>query len=123
MAARQYTRRLLTGMLTYLPLVARLSERTTGGSDSAAYCYRIWLRHLVLADRAGLPTHPKVAAEIGPGDSLGTGIMALLTGATARGERGRALFPEPDPERGASRGGSVTDAHARRPGGGGAARP
>jgi len=45
------------------------------------YCYRVWLRHLILAQSVGLPTNPCLVAELGPGDSLGTGIAALLTGA------------------------------------------
>lgn len=72
-----------------LPLYARstyrrLSRRKpgTGGSTSARYCYSIWLRHLVLAARSGLPTMPRVVAELGPGDSLGVGLAALLTGAS-----------------------------------------
>ena len=80
--ARQHTRRLLTGIATYVPGVERLSERATGGTNSAAYCYQIWLRHLILAGSVGLPTDPRSVAEVGPGDSLGTGITALLTGAT-----------------------------------------
>jgi hypothetical protein len=70
-----------------LPLYARstyrrLSRRKpgTGGSTSARYCYSIWLRHLILASRGGLPTTPRVVAELGPGDSLGVGLAALLTG-------------------------------------------
>ena len=52
----------------------------TGGTDCARYCYSVWLRHLVMAHRSGLPTHPAVVAELGPGDSLGIGLAALLSG-------------------------------------------
>jgi hypothetical protein len=36
-----------------------------------------------MASLNGLPTEPNSVAELGPGDSLGTGIAALLSGATA----------------------------------------
>jgi hypothetical protein len=76
----QFTRRLLSGLLTFVPGGRLLSERSTGGSGSARYCYWVWLHHLVLARRNGLPANPRVVAELGPGDSLGTGIAALLGG-------------------------------------------
>lgn len=53
----------------------------TGGTVSAQYCYSVYLRHLVTAARHGLATDPRVVVELGPGDSLGIGLMALLTGA------------------------------------------
>jgi SAM-dependent methyltransferase len=53
----------------------------TGGTNSARYCYSVWLRHLVLAQKACLWNWPKVVAELGPGDSLGIGLAALLSGA------------------------------------------
>lgn len=53
----------------------------TGGTSSARYCYSIWLRHLVMAQQAGLCTWPRVIAEFGPGDSLGIGLAGLLSGA------------------------------------------
>jgi hypothetical protein len=53
----------------------------TGGTNSARYCYSVWLRHLVLAKRAGLCTWPRVVAEFGPGDSLGIGLAAIVSGA------------------------------------------
>ena len=53
----------------------------TGGTVSARYCYSIYLRHLAMAARNGLPTAPRVVAEIGPGDSLGIGLTSLLLGA------------------------------------------
>ncbi len=53
----------------------------TGGTVSARYCYSVYLRHLVLAARHGLTTDPRTVVELGPGDSLGIGLMAMLTGA------------------------------------------
>jgi SAM-dependent methyltransferase len=76
------TIRLIKGIATYVPGLRRFSLRRTGGTDSARYCYSVWLRHLVKAAAAGLPTDPETVAELGPGDSLGTGIAALLSGAT-----------------------------------------
>lgn len=53
----------------------------TGGTVSPQYCYSVYLRHLVMAAQHGLATDPRVVVELGPGDSLGIGLMALLTGA------------------------------------------
>ncbi len=77
----QFTRRLLSGLLTFIPGGRNLSERSTGGTGSARYCYWVWLHHLVLARRNGLAGDLRVVAELGPGDSLGTGLAALLSGA------------------------------------------
>lgn len=56
------------------------SEIRTGGSDSARYCYSVWLRHLVIAKNNGLNPYPRVIAELGPGDSIGVGLAALISG-------------------------------------------
>ena len=69
--------RVKAGLLTFLFPPAR----GTGGTDSARYCYSVYLRHLAMASGSGLPTDPKTVVELGPGDSLGTGMTALLTGA------------------------------------------
>lgn len=53
----------------------------TGGTVSSQYCYSVYLRHLVMADQHGLQTVPRTVVELGPGDSMGIGLMALLTGA------------------------------------------
>lgn len=53
----------------------------TGGTVSAQYCYSVYLRHLAIADQHGLATDPRTVVELGPGDSIGIGLMALLTGA------------------------------------------
>ena len=69
-----------TGSLTYVPGLNYW--RPTGGTGSARYCYSVWLRHLVLAREAGLyAAVPQTVAELGPGDSIGIGLAALLSGA------------------------------------------
>lgn len=73
-------RQLAYGMATFIPGVGRLRSKGTGGTDSARYCYSIWLRHTVMAARNGLDPHPAVIAELGPGDSLGIGLAGLLSG-------------------------------------------
>lgn len=72
---------LVYGTATYIPAVHRLRERRAGGTQSARYCYSVWLRHLVMAYRHGLlEKPPAVVAELGPGDSLGTLLAALISG-------------------------------------------
>ncbi len=54
----------------------------TGGTDSARYCYTVWLRHLLLSHQNGRCARPPSrVAELGPGDSIGIGLAALLCGA------------------------------------------
>ena len=76
------TRALLRGLLSYVPgfdpLIGR--RRIGGGTSSARYCYSVWLRHLTLAHAGGLTTIPATIAELGPGDSVGLGMAALLSG-------------------------------------------
>ena len=83
-------RRLLLNAATFVPGVAGLPvikrmmksrDIGTGGTISARYCYSVWLRHLVLAARTNQNTAPQSIAELGPGDSLGIGVAALLSGA------------------------------------------
>jgi SAM-dependent methyltransferase len=74
---------ILKGMLTYVPALNswRLRRGSTGGSSSARYCYAVWLRHLVMLDRHGFNVKGSVVGELGPGDSIGAGLAALLSGA------------------------------------------
>jgi len=72
---------LLYGIATFIPGVAAVFGRGGGDTQSARYCYTVWLRHLVSAFANGMKVHPRVVAELGPGDSLGVGLAALVTGA------------------------------------------
>src|SRR5260370_28824009 len=70
----------IVGRATYIPGLRGLTGRWTGGTVSARYCYSVWLRHLSILQRSGLPTAFKTMVELGPGDSLGIGLAALLSG-------------------------------------------
>src|SRR5580704_9110290 len=71
---------LIYGIATFVPGVNRLRAKGTGGTDSARYCYSVFLRHLRMAQKNGLDTYPKTVAELGPGDSIGIGLAALISG-------------------------------------------
>jgi hypothetical protein len=45
------------------------------------YCYSVWLRHLSLANRYVHGFRPQSVVEVGPGDSIGVGLAAILAGA------------------------------------------
>lgn len=69
----------LAGLSTYLPGYDFLHP--TGGTGSARYCYSVWMRHLILGlAHRQTPRLPAIAAELGPGDSIGIGLAALLSG-------------------------------------------
>jgi hypothetical protein len=70
-------RLLLGGIKSYLPIPS--NYKGTGGSVTGAYCYSVWLRHLTLIDRHVPGFRPRVVVELGPGDSIGLGLAALLS--------------------------------------------
>lgn len=75
---------IVRGALTFIPGIERLAPGIgmgTGGTDSAAYCYGVWMKHLALLHRNGMDAVPDTVAELGPGDSLGIGLAAMLSGA------------------------------------------
>ncbi|MDA8136953.1 MAG: methyltransferase domain-containing protein [Desulfobacteraceae bacterium] len=70
----------ILGIITFLPGLNKFKAKGTGGTDSARYCYSVWLRHMVMAKKNGLNPYPGIVAELGPGDSLGIGMAALISG-------------------------------------------
>jgi len=73
-------RLLLGGIKSYLP-INTTSYKGTGGSVTARYCYSVWLRHLSIILKHLPLFQPKHLVELGPGDSIGLGMAALLSGA------------------------------------------
>ncbi|MFT3867308.1 MAG: hypothetical protein QM715_02310 [Nibricoccus sp.] len=70
------------GVSTFIPGMSSFHAKGTGGTNSARYCYAVWMRHLVLAHQNRLTAGvPKIVGELGPGDSIGIGLAALLSGA------------------------------------------
>jgi hypothetical protein len=74
---------LFKGVLTWVPALDawRKNHATTGGTDTPRYCYSVWLRHLVTLHRYGFRIVGARVGELGPGDSIGIGLAALLSGA------------------------------------------
>jgi hypothetical protein len=70
---------LIKGAIKYVPGVNQFKNLKTGGTIESRYCYTVWMRHLINWCTIK-PNLPKTLAELGPGDSLGIGLAALLSG-------------------------------------------
>jgi hypothetical protein len=73
-------RLMLGGLKSYFPAL-HAAHRGTPGRSTGAYCYSVWMRHLAIIAQEVPTFRPSMVAQIGPGDSLGVGIAALLCGA------------------------------------------
>ena len=75
---------MLKGILTFVPIVNawRIRRSPPDGADSPRYCYSVWLRHLVTLRSFGFAIDGATVGELGPGDSIGVGLAALLSGAS-----------------------------------------
>jgi SAM-dependent methyltransferase len=74
-------RSIVKGLATRVPYVDRLANSAAGASVGASYYYAVWLRHLVAVSRHVPSLRWDVVGELGPGDGLGLGLCALLSGA------------------------------------------
>ena len=73
-------RLMLGGLKSYFP-VLHAGYKGVVGHTTGAYCYSVWMRHLSIITRAVPGFAPRTVVELGPGDSLGVGCAALLSGA------------------------------------------
>jgi len=76
------TPHIVKGTLTHVPLLREWRSRRARslGTDSAEYCYRVWVRHLCSLSEHGFRVQGAHVGELGPGDSIATGLAALLSG-------------------------------------------
>jgi len=72
------SRAILGGLKSFLPLPIDFTG--TGGTTSWEYCLAVWLRHVRMCEQSGLIPNIGVFVEVGPGDSVGTGMCAVLSG-------------------------------------------
>lgn len=74
-------RPVVKGLLTFIPGSENiLPVKKTGGTDTAYYCYSVWIKHLTMLWENGVHSMPNTLAELGPGDSIGIGLAAMLSG-------------------------------------------
>jgi len=76
-------KKLLRGFISYVPYLRLLiPKKGTGGSIDAEYCYNTYNTHKNLLNKVGCKFPVPNIGEIGPGDSLGIGLIALLDGSS-----------------------------------------
>lgn len=72
----------LKGLATYVgPLdwYRKLVKRG-GSTQDPLYCYTVWMRNLCVMRKFGWDPQGRDVCELGPGNSIGTGIAALFSG-------------------------------------------
>jgi hypothetical protein len=67
------------GLASRIPGISRSLKG--GNAPSASYGYDVWMKHLWHLWKNGLRKVPETIVELGPGQSLGVGLGALLSGA------------------------------------------
>lgn len=70
---------ILKGLIKHIPGIKKILAGGTGGTTESRYCYSIWMRHLTNWSTVHAKL-PESVVELGPGDSLGIGLAALLSG-------------------------------------------
>jgi hypothetical protein len=73
-------RLVLGGLKSYFPAL-HAGPHGADGRATGAYYYSVWMRHLSIITRAVPSFRPRVVVELSPGESLGLGCAALLSGA------------------------------------------
>lgn len=91
-----FAKSVLKGLATWMPLLDRYANSRAASAVKVRYYYSVWLRHLVCTSRASSVIDPQCVAELGPGDSLGLGMAAMLSGADRYFALDRLRFAAPE---------------------------
>ena len=73
-------RKIIRSIISYLPILKRLLRKSGTSPVDGHYYYNIYNSHKQKLLEAGFVFPSKIIAEIGPGDSLGVGMCAILDG-------------------------------------------
>jgi SAM-dependent methyltransferase len=74
-------KKLLRGLISYVPVLKEIIPKTgTQGSNDPQHCLRTFEKHRDLLTDNGFGFPVACMGELGPGDSFGVGIAALLNG-------------------------------------------
>ena len=73
-------RKILGGLKSYFPNQISFSGGV-GGANEALFCYLQSLKIISLLKKNNLETNPQKIIELGPGNSIGTGLAGLIMGA------------------------------------------
>ncbi|MHC1775894.1 MAG: hypothetical protein AB9834_10825 [Lentimicrobium sp.] len=71
---------IIVGSLKYSEFITNLLPIAAGATGNSRYCYGVWMRHLSYLAKYNGGVMPAKITEIGPGDSIGVGLAALLSG-------------------------------------------
>jgi len=73
---------IVKGLVSFIPgnQFLKKNEQGIGSTNSALYCYSVWIKHLTMLWENGLKEMPSRLGEIGPGGTLGVGLAAMLSG-------------------------------------------
>lgn len=66
-------------LLANSSLARKYLRKSHAAGGNSLYCYGIWMQHLKYWSKLNHEV-PKVVVEIGPGNSLGVGLVALISG-------------------------------------------
>ena len=75
------TRLMLGGVKSFLPV--RTPYTMSSQPVNARYGYSVWLRHLAMLEAHGIRGPFRSVVEMGPGNSVATGVASVLSGATS----------------------------------------
>lgn len=73
-------RKIIRSFISYMPIAKTISKKKCTSPQYGKYYYDIYLYHIESLKNNGFLNQSGIIAEIGPGDTFGIGLCALLVG-------------------------------------------
>ncbi len=74
------SKKILRSFISYVPFIKKILRAKGTSPVIGEYYYKIFTSHISVLGEAGFPFKSGTIAEIGPGDTLGVGLCAILYG-------------------------------------------